>query len=137
MLHRFNSAQWKSIKPAVLIGLALALLQIGSGLAAYYQSKNLLWEGKFQTSHNLTQPYTTVHNFYKTLQNFRKLYKTYDKNILKTKLHKTLQNYTTPYTIVQNLSFSKLYKNNITQLSQTNQKSLHNFTTLYNIVQKQ
>jgi len=55
MLHRFNSAQWKSIKPAVLIGLALALLQIGSGLAAYYQSKNLLWEGKFQTSHNLTQ----------------------------------------------------------------------------------
>jgi len=55
MWHRLNSAQWKSIKPAVLIGLALALLQIGSGLAAYYQSKNLLWEGKFQTSHNLTQ----------------------------------------------------------------------------------
>ena len=55
MWHRLNSAQWKSIKPAVLIGLALALLQIGSGLAAYYQSKNLLWEGKFQTSLNLTQ----------------------------------------------------------------------------------
>jgi len=55
MLQRLSSAQWKSIKPALLIGLALALLQIGSGLAAYYQSKSLLWEGKFQTSHNLTQ----------------------------------------------------------------------------------
>ncbi len=55
MLQRLSSAQWRSIKPAVFIGLALALLQIGYGLAAYYQSKNLLWEGKFQTSHNLTQ----------------------------------------------------------------------------------
>jgi signal transduction histidine kinase len=55
MLQRLSFAQWKSIKPALLIGLALALLQIGSGLAAYYQSKSLLWEGKFQTSHNLTQ----------------------------------------------------------------------------------
>ena len=55
MLQRLTSAEWKSIKPALLIGLALALLQIGSGLGAYYQSKSLLWEGKFQTSHNLTQ----------------------------------------------------------------------------------
>ena len=55
MLQRLSASQWKSIKPALLIGLALALLQIGSGLAAYYQSKSLLWEGKFQTSHNLTQ----------------------------------------------------------------------------------
>ena len=55
MLQRLSISQWKSIKPALLIGLALALLQIGSGLAAYYQSKSLLWEGKFQTSHNLTQ----------------------------------------------------------------------------------
>jgi signal transduction histidine kinase len=55
MLQRLNTAQWKSIKPALLIGLALALLQIGSGVAAYYQSKSLLWEGKFQTAQNLTQ----------------------------------------------------------------------------------
>jgi len=55
MRQRLTSSQWQTIKPALLIGLALALLQIGSGLAAYYQSKNLLWEGKFQTSHNLAQ----------------------------------------------------------------------------------
>jgi signal transduction histidine kinase len=55
MRHRLTSTQWKSIRPALLIGVALALLQIGSGLAAYYQSKSLLWEGKFQTAHNLTQ----------------------------------------------------------------------------------
>ncbi len=54
MLHRLNTAEWKSIKPALLIGLALALLQIGSGVAAYYQSKSLLWEGKYQTAHNLS-----------------------------------------------------------------------------------
>ena len=55
MLQRLSSAQWKSIKPALLIGLALALLQIGSGVAAYYQSKSLLWEGKYQTSENLSR----------------------------------------------------------------------------------
>ncbi len=55
MLERLTSSDWKSVKPALFIGLALALLQIGSGLAAYYQSKNLLWEGKYQTAHNLTQ----------------------------------------------------------------------------------
>jgi hypothetical protein len=55
MQKNLTPSQWKSIKPALLIGLALALLQIGSGVAAYYQSKSLLWEGKFQTSHNLTQ----------------------------------------------------------------------------------
>ena len=55
MPQRLSSSQWKNIKPALLIGLALALLQIGSGVAAYYQSKSLLWEGKFQTSHSLTQ----------------------------------------------------------------------------------
>ena len=54
MLHRLNAAEWKSIKPALLIGLALALLQIGSGVAAYYQSKSLLWEGKYQTAQNLS-----------------------------------------------------------------------------------
>ena len=46
---------WKSFKPALLIGLALAALQIFSGLAAYYQSKNLLWDSKYQTAQNLTQ----------------------------------------------------------------------------------
>ncbi len=50
MRNRLTSAQWKSIKPALLIGLALALLQIGSGVAAYYQSKSLLWDGKYQTA---------------------------------------------------------------------------------------
>ncbi len=55
MRQRLTSAQWKSIKPALLIGLALALLQIGSGVAAYYQSKSLLWEGKYQTSQNLSR----------------------------------------------------------------------------------
>ncbi|WP_310628683.1 hypothetical protein [Limnohabitans sp.] len=55
MQQRLNASQWKSIKPALLIGLALALLQIGSGLAAYYQSKSLLWESKLQTAQNLSQ----------------------------------------------------------------------------------
>ena len=54
MTERLIYSQWKNIKPALLIGLALALLQIGSGLATYYQSKNILWEGKFQTAQNLT-----------------------------------------------------------------------------------
>jgi signal transduction histidine kinase len=54
MLHRLTPSEWKNIKPALLIGLALALLQIGSGLAAYYQSKNLLWEGKYQSAQNLS-----------------------------------------------------------------------------------
>jgi signal transduction histidine kinase len=55
MQQRLTSSQWRSIKPALWIGLALALLQIGSGLAAYYQSKSLLWEGKLQTAQNLSQ----------------------------------------------------------------------------------
>jgi len=55
MSKRLNLTQWKSIRPALLIGLALALLQIGSGLATYDQSKNILWEGKFQTAQSLTQ----------------------------------------------------------------------------------
>jgi hypothetical protein len=55
MLHRLSAAQWKSIKPALLIGLALAALQIGSGVAAYYQSKSLLWDGKYQTAQNLSR----------------------------------------------------------------------------------
>jgi signal transduction histidine kinase len=55
MLHRLTPSEWKSIKPALLIGLALALLQIGSGLAAYYQSKNLLWESKYQSGQNLSR----------------------------------------------------------------------------------
>jgi signal transduction histidine kinase len=54
MSQRLSSAQWKSIKPALFIGLALALLQIGFGVAAYYQSKSLLWEGKYQTAQNLS-----------------------------------------------------------------------------------
>ncbi|MFY8179711.1 MAG: hypothetical protein ACOVKR_09875, partial [Limnohabitans sp.] len=54
MAERQINSQWKDIKPALLIGLALALLQIGSGLATYYQSKNILWEGKFQTAQSLT-----------------------------------------------------------------------------------
>jgi len=45
MRHRLSASHWKSIKPALLIGLALAALQIGSGVAAYYQSKSLLWDG--------------------------------------------------------------------------------------------
>jgi signal transduction histidine kinase len=55
MFHRLSAAQWKSIKPALLIGLALAALQIGSGVAAYYQSKSLLWDGKYQTAQNLSR----------------------------------------------------------------------------------
>ncbi len=55
MLHRLSASQWKSIKPALLIGLALAALQIGSGVAAYYQSKSLLWDGKYQTAQNLSR----------------------------------------------------------------------------------
>jgi len=47
--------QWKSIRPALWIGLALALLQIATGVVAYYQSKSLLWESKFQLSKNLAQ----------------------------------------------------------------------------------
>jgi signal transduction histidine kinase len=48
-------SKWKNVKPALLIGLALATLQIFSGLAAYYQSKNLLWDSKYQTAQNLTK----------------------------------------------------------------------------------
>jgi signal transduction histidine kinase len=55
MFHRLSASQWKSIKPALLIGLALAALQIGSGVAAYYQSKSLLWDGKYQTAQNLSR----------------------------------------------------------------------------------
>jgi signal transduction histidine kinase len=55
MSQGFKASHWKSVKPALLIGLALALLQIGSGVAAYYQSKSLLWEGKYQTSQNLSR----------------------------------------------------------------------------------
>ena len=54
MPQRLSISDWKSIKPALLIGVALALLQIGSGLATYHQSKNILWEGKFQTAQSLT-----------------------------------------------------------------------------------
>lgn len=50
-----SASQWKSLRPALLIGLLLALLQIGSGTVAYYQSKNLLWESKFQVAQNLAQ----------------------------------------------------------------------------------
>jgi signal transduction histidine kinase len=55
MFDRLTSSQWKNIKPALLIGLALASLQIGSGVAAYYQSKSLLWDGKYQAAQNLSQ----------------------------------------------------------------------------------
>jgi hypothetical protein len=48
-------SDWKSVRPALLIGLALATLQIFSGLAAYYQSKDLLWDSKYQTAQNLTK----------------------------------------------------------------------------------
>ena len=50
-----GARQWKSLRPALLIGLALALLQIGTGVLAYYQSKSLLWESKFLMAKNLTQ----------------------------------------------------------------------------------
>ena len=53
-LH-LSASQWKSLRPALVIGLLLALLQIGSGVVTYYQSKNLLWEGKYQAAHNLAQ----------------------------------------------------------------------------------
>ena len=55
MLQGRSLSNWKSIKPALFIGLALATLQIFSGLAAYYQSKNLLWDSKYQTALNLTK----------------------------------------------------------------------------------
>lgn len=51
---QLSAPQWRSLKPALLIGFALALLQIGTGVLAYYQSKNLLWESKFQLAKNLT-----------------------------------------------------------------------------------
>lgn len=54
-MKRLITGHWKGIFPALLIGLALAFLQIVFGLATYHQSRNLLWEGKFQTSKNLTQ----------------------------------------------------------------------------------
>ena len=55
MPQRLSSSQWKNIKPSLLIGLALALLQIGSGISAYYQAQSLLWEGKYQTAQNLSR----------------------------------------------------------------------------------
>ncbi len=50
-----SASQWKSLRPALVIGVLLALLQIGSGVVAYYQSKNLLWEGKYQAAQNLAR----------------------------------------------------------------------------------
>ncbi len=55
MSEQLTFSQWKSIKPALFIGLALALLQIGSGLAAHEHSKSLLWKAKYQTSQNLSR----------------------------------------------------------------------------------
>ena len=55
MKIQLSASQWKSLRPALFIGVLLAFLQIGSGVVAYYQSKNLLWEGKFQAAHNLAQ----------------------------------------------------------------------------------
>lgn len=52
---QLSASQWKSLRPALVIGVLLALLQIGSGVVAYYQSKNLLWEGKFQAAQNLAR----------------------------------------------------------------------------------
>lgn len=52
---QLSATQWKGLRPALLIGFALAVLQIGSGVLAYYQSKNLLLEGKLQAAHNLSQ----------------------------------------------------------------------------------
>ena len=55
MLRDLSPSNWKSVKPAILIGFALATLQIFSGFAAYYQSKSLLWDSKYQTAQNLTK----------------------------------------------------------------------------------
>ena len=55
MLRDLSPSNWKSVKPALLIGFALATLQIFSGFAAYYQSKSLLWDSKYQTAQNLTK----------------------------------------------------------------------------------
>ena len=55
MKIQLSASQWKSLRPALVIGVLLALLQIGSGVVAYYQSKNLLWEGKFQAAQNLAR----------------------------------------------------------------------------------
>ena len=52
---QLSASQWKSLRPALVIGVLLALLQIGSGVVAYNQSKNLLWEGKFQAAQNLAR----------------------------------------------------------------------------------
>jgi signal transduction histidine kinase len=47
--------QWRRVRPALLIALALAVLQLGLGAVAYYQSRNVLIEGRLSAAHSLTQ----------------------------------------------------------------------------------
>lgn len=50
-----TAQQWRRIRPALLIALALAILQLGLGAVAYYQSRNVLIEGRLSAAHSLTQ----------------------------------------------------------------------------------
>jgi signal transduction histidine kinase len=47
--------QWRRVRPAMLIALALAVLQLGLGAVAYYQSRNVMIEGRLSAAHSLTQ----------------------------------------------------------------------------------
>lgn len=50
-----SQQQWRRVRPALAIALALALLQLGLGTVAYYQSRNVLMEGRLSAAHSLTQ----------------------------------------------------------------------------------
>ncbi|MEY4363675.1 MAG: sporulation kinase [Pseudomonadota bacterium] len=52
---QITSQQWRRVRPALLIALALAILQLGLGAVAYYQSRNVLIEGRLSAAHSLTQ----------------------------------------------------------------------------------
>lgn len=47
--------QWRRVRPALAIALALGLLQLGLGTVAYYQSRHVLMEGRLSAAHSLTQ----------------------------------------------------------------------------------
>jgi hypothetical protein len=46
--------KWKRLKPVILVVGVLVLVQIGSGVFAYKQSKALLLESKLKRAQNLT-----------------------------------------------------------------------------------
>lgn len=52
---QLSTQQWRRVRPALWIALALGVLQLGLGAVAYYQSRNVMIEGRLSSAHSLTQ----------------------------------------------------------------------------------